>query len=88
MEQDQEFVETAVRHMVRNPESVRTERVEDTRGVLITLFVHDSDLPFVIGRRGQAVDALRTLLHVVAGKRNLRVNLRIHEPNGGARVTP
>ena len=81
-EQDQEFVEYIVRNIVNHPDDVRTERIVDERGVLITLFINQEDMGYVIGRQGQTARAVRTLLKIVGAKNNSRVNLKIFEPEG------
>ncbi len=84
-EQDQEFVETVVRAIVGHPDDVRTERTIDERGVLITLFINQEDMGYVIGRQGQTARSIRTLLKIVGAKNNARVNLKIFEPEGSRR---
>lgn len=81
-EQDQQFVEYVIRAIVNNPDDVRTERIVDERGVLITLFINPEDMGYVIGRQGQTARAVRTLLKIVGAKNNSRVNLKIYEPEG------
>lgn len=85
MEHDQEFVEYIVKGIVNNPDDVRTERMVDERGVLITLHINPDDMGYVIGRQGQTARAIRTLLKIVGAKNNARVNLKIHEPEGSTR---
>ncbi len=85
MEQDQEFVEYIVKALVDHPEDVKTERVVDEMGVLITLHLNPEDMGQVIGRMGQTAKAIRTLLRVVGAKRKARVNLKIYEPEGSHR---
>lgn len=85
MEQDQEFVEYIVKALVDRPEDVKTERVVDEMGVLITLHINPQDMGQVIGRMGQTAKAIRTLLRVVGAKHKARVNLKIHEPEGSHR---
>lgn len=80
MEQDQEFVEYIVKALVDHPDDVRTERVVDEMGVLITLHINPEDMGQVIGRMGQTAKAIRTLLRVVGAKRKARVNLKIYDP--------
>ncbi len=84
-EQDQEFVEYVVKALVDNPQDVRTERVVDEMGVLITLHINPKDMGQVIGRQGQTAKAIRTLLRVVGAKHKARVNLKIYEPEGSHR---
>lgn len=82
---DQEFVEYIIRAIVNNPDDVRTERIVDERGVLITLHINQEDMGYVIGRQGQTARAVRTLLKIVGAKSNARVNLKIYEPEGSRR---
>ena len=79
-ETDQDFVETVIKAIVDHPGDVKTERVIDEMGVLITLKVHPEDMGQVIGRQGSTAKSLRTLLRVVGAKHNARVNLKIVEP--------
>lgn len=85
MEQDQQFVEFVVKALVDHPDQVRTERVVDEMGVLITLHLSPEDMGQVIGRMGQTAKAIRTLLRVVGAKHKARVNLKIYEPEGSHR---
>lgn len=83
---DQEFVEYVVKSIVGNPDDVKTERIIDERGVLITLHINPQDMGYVIGRQGQTARSLRTLLKIVGAKENARVNLKIYEPEGSRRA--
>ncbi|MFA6427627.1 MAG: KH domain-containing protein [Candidatus Magasanikbacteria bacterium] len=85
--QDQEFLEVIIKAIVNNPDKVKSTRTVDERGVLITLDVEPTDIGYVIGRRGNTVRAIRTLLKVVGAKNNALVNLKINEPEGGRRST-
>lgn len=82
---DQEFVEYVIRAIVNHPDDVKTERIVDERGVLITLHINQEDMGYVIGRQGQTARAVRTLLKIVGAKANARVNLKIYEPEGSRR---
>jgi len=83
MNTDQQFVEIIVKAIVNHPDKVKTERIIDERGVLITLDVDPSDMGYVIGRSGQTARSIRTLLKIVGAKNNARINLKINEPEGG-----
>lgn len=85
MENDQQFVEYVVKALVDHPDDVKTERVVDEMGVLITLHLNSEDMGQVIGRMGQTAKAIRTLLRVVGAKHKARVNLKIYEPEGSHR---
>jgi len=86
--QDQEFLEFVVKSVVAHPEDVKAGRTVDERGVLLTLDINPEDMGYVIGRRGQTAQAIRTLLKIVGAKNNARVNLKINEPEGAQRRAP
>src|SRR3989344_6437966 len=79
---DQEFLEFVANAVVAHPEDVTVERTVDERGVLLTLKINPEDMGYIIGRRGQTAQAIRTLLKIVGAKNNARVNLKIYEPEG------
>ena len=83
MNEDHQFLESLVKALVDNPDSVRINRTVDEMGVLLTLDVHADDMGKIIGRSGNTAKAIRTLLRVVGMKHDARVNLKINEPEGG-----
>src|ERR1044072_8883499 len=80
---DQEFVEYMVKAIVDHPDSVKTERIVDEMGTLISLHVNAEDMATIIGKEGRTAKALRTVLRVLGAKHNERINLKIIEPEGG-----
>lgn len=79
---EQTFLETAVRALVSQPEAVKVERTVDELGVLLTLSVAAADMATIVGRAGQTVKSLRALVRVVGSKHDLKVNLKVLEPDG------
>lgn len=84
-DKDKEFLELVVKSIVANPKDVAVERTIDERGVLLTLKINQADMGYVIGRKGQTAQAIRTLLKIVGAQNNARVNLKIYEPEGARR---
>jgi hypothetical protein len=84
--EDKQFLESLVKALVDNPDSVNINRTVDEMGVLLTLDVHADDMGKIIGRSGNTAKAIRTLLRVVGMKNDARVNLKINEPEGGQRM--
>ena len=82
MERDKEFLEFLVKSIVAHPGDVIVDRTIDEMGVLLTLKINPEDMGYIIGRRGQTAQAIRTLLRIVGAKNNARVNLKIYEPEG------
>ena len=85
MEQDAQFLDFVIRSLVDSPNEVKITRTVDEMGVLLTLTVNPADMGKIIGRMGNTAKAIRTLLRVVGMKNNARVNLKINEPEGGAK---
>jgi len=83
-ELDYQFLDTTVKALVDNPDSVKITREVDEMGVLLTLEVSPEDMGKIIGRQGNTAKAIRTLLRIVGMKNNARVNLKINEPGGGS----
>jgi len=84
-DRDVQFLEYVVKELVDNPGDVKINRAVDEMGVLLTLSVNPADMGKIIGRMGNTAKAIRTLLRVVGMKNNARVNLKINEPDGGAK---
>jgi len=82
---DQKFLEFLVKSIVDHPEDVKAERRVDEMGVLLLLKVNPQDMGQIIGRDGNTAKAIRALLRIVGIKNNARVNLKIEEPEGGAK---
>lgn len=82
---DKVFLEYVVKALVDNPNDVKLDRTVDEMGVLISLTVNPADMGKIIGRMGNTAKAIRTLLRIIGMKNNARVNLKINEPEGGAR---
>lgn len=83
--EDKQFLEMVVKAIVANPNDVAVDRTIDERGVLLTLKTNPADMGYVIGRKGQTAQSIRTLLKIIGAKNNSRVNLKIYDPEGSAR---
>jgi predicted RNA-binding protein YlqC (UPF0109 family) len=78
-----EFIEYIVKQLVDIPESVNVESTEvDENTTDFTVKVDDNDVGKVIGKHGNTINALRTLLIAVGAKERKKVMLKIIEPPG------
>jgi len=66
--------------IVDDKEQLVIEGKTDELGVLLTVQVSERDMGKLIGKSGQTVKALRTLLRIIGGNAQQRVNLKILEP--------
>lgn len=78
-----EFIEYIVKQLVDNPESVTVESSTSDENTLdFTVKVDDQDVGKVIGKHGNTINALRTLLIAIGAKDKKKVMLKIIEPPG------
>jgi predicted RNA-binding protein YlqC (UPF0109 family) len=66
--------------IVKEPHAVEIRRSTDELGVLLELTVAKDDMGKILGKEGQTVKAIRTILRVVGMGNGARVNLKVLEP--------
>lgn len=74
------FLRYVLESIVEDKDALRIDSKTDELGILLTVQVGDKDMGKLIGKGGQTVKALRTLLRIVGGNENQRINLKILEP--------
>lgn len=74
------FIQSVLEMLVEDKDQLVVESKQDELGILITVKVSDRDMGKLIGKGGQTIKSLRTLLRVVGGTSNQRVNLKVLEP--------
>lgn len=79
-----EFIKTVLGMLVEDKDQLVVESRLDDLGVLITVRVSDRDMGKLIGKSGQTIKSIRTLLRVIGGAANQRVNLKVLEPGEAA----
>ncbi len=78
--EDIELLETILKALVSQPEKVEVKRTTDNMGVLLTAKVGDGDAGFVIGKQGQCIKAIRTILFYSGLKSRSRINIKLDVP--------
>ena len=74
-----EFVEQIVKALVDNPDLVALKEIQGERTMILELRVGPGDLGKVIGKGGQTVRAIRTLMLAVSARQGKRAVLEILE---------
>lgn len=74
------FLRLVLEQLVEDKDALVIEGKIDELGVLLTVKVSDKDMGKLIGKGGQTVQALRTLLRIIGGDSKQRINLKILEP--------
>jgi predicted RNA-binding protein YlqC (UPF0109 family) len=73
-----EFIEYIAKQLVDKPDKVSVEEtIPDEHTIEINLKVDNTDIGKVIGKHGNTVNAMRTLLYAVGGKEHRRATLQI-----------
>lgn len=72
-----EFVEFIAKKLVDFPDDIKLSQESSDNGILLKLFVKDEDKGRVIGKQGRTIEAMRSLLHVLATKQGTKVKLEI-----------
>jgi hypothetical protein len=74
------FLRFVLESLVDDPSELQVEAKTDELGILLTVQVSERDMGKLIGKSGQTVKALRTLLRIIGGNTQQRINLKILEP--------
>jgi predicted RNA-binding protein YlqC (UPF0109 family) len=72
-----EVIETIVRALVDEPDSVSVTEISGVHTSILELKVSKTDIGKVIGKKGRTADALRTILSAVSAKEKKRTVLEI-----------
>ena len=79
MEKEIAFLQYVVENLVANPDDITIERKEDELWVLLTLRVNKDDMGIIIGKSGNTINALRSLLRILGMKIDKRINLKVED---------
>jgi predicted RNA-binding protein YlqC (UPF0109 family) len=71
------LVEFITKSLVDDPSQVYVSEIEGENSVILELRVGPEDMGRVIGKGGRTVNAMRTLIRVLAAKQGKRVTLEI-----------
>lgn len=72
-----ELVEFIAKSLVDDPSQVYVSEIEGENSVILELRVGPEDMGRVIGKGGRTVNAIRTLVRVLAAKQGKRVTLEV-----------
>ena len=73
----QGLVEFFAKSLVDDPSQVHVSEIEGERAVILELRVGPEDMGRIIGKGGRTVNAMRTLIRVLAAKQGKRVTLEV-----------
>lgn len=73
----QSWLQTVLIGLVNHPESITITEKTDEQGILLTISTHKEDLGVVIGRKGEHVNSLRTLLRACGHLQGIKASLKV-----------
>lgn len=82
------FITYVMEALVEERDKLAIEVKNDEQGILLIVKVGQKDMGKLIGRGGQTIKALRTLLRIVGSQSNSRINLKILEPTDSPVSSP
>ncbi|MDD4627935.1 MAG: KH domain-containing protein [Candidatus Peribacteraceae bacterium] len=74
------FLKYVLESICEDKDELSVNAQKDELGILLTIQVSERDMGKLIGKGGQTVKALRTLLRIIGGNASERVNLKVLEP--------
>lgn len=75
-----EFVEYIIKNLVDNPNAVDIQCFEGERGIIIEIRAAQADIGKIVGRHGNTIKALRTIISSVSARLGKHVRLELIEP--------
>ena len=70
-----EVLETIIKNLVDNQESIKIEEVEDEKNIIFKVQVADGDMGKIIGRQGKIAQSIRTVMKAVASKEHKKATV-------------
>ncbi|MDD3145201.1 MAG: KH domain-containing protein [Candidatus Gracilibacteria bacterium] len=71
------FLSFIIENIVSKKDLVKIEKVEDELGTLLTLSVDKEDMGSIIGKGGNNINSIRSILRLFGVKSNKRINLKV-----------
>ncbi len=72
-----DLIEFIAKSLVNDPSQVLVSEIEGESSVILELRVGPEDMGRVIGKGGRTVNAMRTLVRIIAAKQGKRVTLEV-----------
>ena len=78
---EKKFLEFILSNLLSQKEEIVITEQMDELGLLFTVSVSEEDMGKLIGKGGQTIQSIRTILRMMGSKRQQRINLKVLEPN-------
>lgn len=76
-----EYLRYLLHPILLHPDKLVITTTEDADGTLLSVQVAPKDTGRVIGKAGETIKAIRTIIHAAGSSESKRVSVRVLEPN-------
>jgi len=76
-----DFVRYILEQLCDHKDKITVDANKDDLGILVTVTVAEEDMGKLIGKQGQTIGSLRTLVRIIGARDGERVNLKVLEPS-------
>ena len=73
-----DFLRFIIENIVTNKDSIEIERTEDELWILLTLTVHADDMWIVIGKKGNTINSIRSIVRLLGIKNDKKINIKVN----------
>lgn len=77
----EEYLKSIVSPLLSEPEALQIQKSQDEMGVLLSVNVSKKDMGLIIGKNGDTIKAVRTIVHMFGAKNKAKVSVKVNEPN-------
>lgn len=74
------YLKAMIEPLLFEPKALNIVMANDELGTLFTVSVAKKDMGMVIGKSGETVKAIRTIMHNLGSKNRMKVSVKINEP--------
>lgn len=74
---EKDFLQYIVENVVKNKDAIHIEQKEDELWTLLTLWVDKDDMWTIIGKGGNNINSIRSVMRLFGAKNDKRVNVKV-----------
>lgn len=76
----EDYVTSIIKPLLLVPEAMKVTPTEDERGLLISIDLARPDMGRIIGKAGETIKSIRTIVNSYGGINKLKISIKINEP--------
>lgn len=83
----EQYLKELILPLLKQPAYLQVIQTEDAMGVLLSVTVHKQDMGVVIGKGGEMIRAVRTIIHCLGSMTEKKIAVKVNEPTGDYTTT-